>query len=92
LQQRRRHRIFTSCCHTRAGHLLSARSGTSQPDRRRFEGNETWQAEALDPRDLAAIVQTAIDQRIDQAVYEAVLAAEDELRQDVLSRPEGLGR
>jgi hypothetical protein len=25
-------------------------------DRRRFEGNETWQAEALDPRDLAAIV------------------------------------
>jgi hypothetical protein len=38
-------------------------------DRRRFEGNETWQAEALDPRDLALIVQTAIDERINRVRF-----------------------
>jgi hypothetical protein len=61
-------------------------------DRRRFEGNETWQAEALDPRDLALIVQTAIDERINRVRHEAVLVAEHDVRQEVLSRLEGLGR
>jgi hypothetical protein len=44
------------------------------------------------PRDLAAIVQAAILERFDRALYEAVLVAEEELRQDVLSRLEGFGR
>jgi hypothetical protein len=55
-------------------------------DNRRFEGSETWQCEALDPRTLAAIVQAAIDERIDRAIYEAVLAEEEEARRDVLAR------
>jgi hypothetical protein len=55
-------------------------------DHRSFEGNETWQLEALDPRDLANIVRSAIEQRFDSAVYEAALAAETEARQAVLSR------
>jgi hypothetical protein len=55
-------------------------------DRRSFEGNETWQAEALDPRMLAAIVSAAIEGRIDHALYEAVLDEEQKARQDALSR------
>jgi hypothetical protein len=55
-------------------------------DRRRFEGNETFQAEALDPADLAEIVRTAIEARIDRRIYEEVLAEEREARQAVLSR------
>ncbi|HEX9535843.1 MAG TPA: hypothetical protein VF924_10240 [Stellaceae bacterium] len=42
-------------------------------DNRRFEGNETWQAEALDPRTLAEILTAAIEKRFDRALYEAVL-------------------
>jgi hypothetical protein len=55
-------------------------------DRRSFEGNETYQAEALDPRDLANIVRQAIESRLDMAAYHRVLAEEQEARQDVLSR------
>jgi hypothetical protein len=55
-------------------------------DRRSFEGNETWQAEALDPRMLAAIVSAAIEERIDRALYEAVLDEEQQARRNVLSR------
>jgi hypothetical protein len=55
-------------------------------DRRRFDGAETWQAEALDPRTLAEIVTAAIEERIDRELYEAVLEEEEEARQDVLSR------
>jgi hypothetical protein len=55
-------------------------------DRRSFEGDETWQAEALDPRILAAIVSAAIEERIDRALYEAVLDEEQKARRDVLSR------
>lgn len=55
-------------------------------DRRRFDGQETWQAEALDPRTLADIVRAAIEERIDREVCEAVLEEEEEARQDVLSR------
>jgi hypothetical protein len=55
-------------------------------DRRSFEGNETWQLEALDPRSPVAIVQSAIEQRFDWALYEAVLAEEVEARQNVISR------
>jgi hypothetical protein len=55
-------------------------------DNRRFEGDETWQAEALDPRTLAAIVEGAIDDRLDRKAYAAVLRAERKARRDVLSR------
>jgi hypothetical protein len=55
-------------------------------DRRGFEINETWQAEALDPRILADIVSTGIERRIDRRIYEAVLNDEKEARQTVLSQ------
>jgi len=55
-------------------------------DKRGFVGNETWQAEALDPRTLADIVRLAIEERIDSALYEAVLEEEEKARHDVLSR------
>jgi hypothetical protein len=55
-------------------------------DRRSFDGDETYQAEALDPLDLARIVNEAITTRLDRAVYEAVLADERDPRQDVISR------
>jgi len=55
-------------------------------DRRSFQGNETWQLEALDPRELANIVRSAIEQRLDHALYQAVLAEETEARQAALSR------
>ncbi|MGC2198611.1 MAG: hypothetical protein WA633_00465 [Stellaceae bacterium] len=47
-------------------------------DNRRFEGNETWQAEALDPRTLADILRAAIEGRIDRTLFEAVLEEEAE--------------
>jgi hypothetical protein len=58
-------------------------------DQRRFDGDETWQAEALDPRDLADIVRGAIEKRIDRAAYERVLEEEGVARFAVLNR---LGR
>jgi hypothetical protein len=54
-------------------------------DRRRFDSNETWQLEALDPRDLARIVGIAIEERIDRATYEAVLTDEQKARLALLS-------
>jgi hypothetical protein len=55
-------------------------------DNRRFEGNQTWQAEALDPRVLAGIVRASIEDGIDPAIYRAMLDEEDKARQAVLSR------
>jgi hypothetical protein len=55
-------------------------------DRRRFEGSETWQLKALDPRELAGLVRAAIDERMDLNTYEIVLAEEAKARLDVLSR------
>jgi hypothetical protein len=49
-------------------------------------GNETWQAEALDPRTLADIVRSAIEERIDSGIVEAVFVEEEKARQAVLSR------
>jgi hypothetical protein len=45
-------------------------------DRRSFDGDETWQCEALDPRTLAAILQAAIDERFDRDLYCQVLEEE----------------
>lgn len=55
-------------------------------DNRRFDGDETWQAEALDPRTLAEILAAAIEERFDRALYEAVLEDEQNARLDALSR------
>jgi hypothetical protein len=55
-------------------------------DRRRFDGQETYQVEALDPRDLAEIARHAIETRLDRALYEGVLVEERRARQDVLSQ------
>jgi hypothetical protein len=60
-----------------------------ETDRRRFEGNETWQIEALDPRELANIVRIAIEGRFDRVAYQHVLEDEIKARQDVLSRLSG---
>jgi hypothetical protein len=43
--------------------LYNLRSAPPKPtDNRRFDGDETWQAEALDPRILAEIVTQAIEE------------------------------
>jgi hypothetical protein len=55
-------------------------------DRRRFDGDETWQAEALDPRDLADIVRGAIEKRVDRAAYARILEDEAVARLAVLDR------
>lgn len=53
---------------------------------RYFTGSETWQAEALDPNDLAAILEGAILARFDHAIYDAVLAEEDDIRRAAVTR------
>jgi hypothetical protein len=55
-------------------------------DRRRFDGDNTWQAEALDPRDLADIVRGAVETRLDRAANERVLEDEAVARLAVLER------
>ena len=50
-----------------------------------FTDTETWQVEALDPNDLARLLEEAILARLDRGIYEAVLAEQEETRQDVLS-------
>ncbi len=50
-----------------------------ETDRRAFEG-ETTQAEALPPDALASIVREAVEQRLDAAAYDAVLAMETAAR------------
>jgi hypothetical protein len=56
-------------------------------DRRRgFTDSETVQCEALDPATLAGIVEIAIGERLNYALYQARLDEEAEARQDVLAR------
>jgi hypothetical protein len=57
-------------------------------DRRAFNG-ETCQAEAIAPDDLANILRTAIESRIDLDAYEDVLAREEEVRRELLERLDG---
>jgi hypothetical protein len=54
-------------------------------DRRSFSG-ETVQCEAIPPDVLAAIIRDAIEQRLDQGAYEAVLEAEREIRESLAPR------
>jgi hypothetical protein len=58
-------------------------SPPKETDRRgvHFTDTETWQAEALDPNDLAQILEDAILERRDRGIYEAALAEEAEIRQ-----------
>jgi len=79
-------RIAVTLEQARAFNLPSAPPKLS--DKRGFVGDETWQCEALDPRDLAAILREAIESRIDFEIYESVLADEEKTRQDVISRLE----
>lgn len=60
-------------------------------DKRGFAGDETWQAEALDPQDLARIVTDAIETKFYRSIYEAILAEEEKTRLGVLSALDRLG-
>jgi hypothetical protein len=51
-----------------------------------FTDSETWQAEALDPNDLAQILKDAIEERFAWGEYRATLAREAKLRQELLAR------
>jgi len=46
--------------------LQQCQSSPKPTNRRRSDGNEMWEAEALDPRDIAEIVRRAIEERLDQ--------------------------
>jgi hypothetical protein len=50
--------------------------------------NETWQAEAIAPNDLAALVQDAIDQRFNYPVYQEVRKEEERTRHLLAQRLE----
>jgi hypothetical protein len=54
-------------------------------DRRSFTG-ETVQCEAIPPDILASIIREAIEQRLDQDAYAAVLEAEREIQQRLTPR------
>jgi hypothetical protein len=54
-------------------------------DKRAFSG-QTCQAEALAPDVLAAIVRTAIEQRMDRRIYDRVLKRERQLRRELLTK------
>jgi hypothetical protein len=51
-----------------------------------FTDSETWQAEALDPNDLVRYLEQAILDRFDLDIYEAVLAEEDGIRNELITR------
>jgi hypothetical protein len=51
-----------------------------------FTDSVTWQAEALDPNDLARILEDVILARLDRAVYDAVLIEEDEIRRALIAQ------
>jgi hypothetical protein len=53
---------------------------------RHFNGTETWQAEALDPNDLAEILRDAIEKQLDHDVYRAGRAEEGQIRRELLAR------
>ena len=53
-------------------------------DNRAFNGRATAQVEALDPRDLANILESAINERIDHDTYDEALDAEKDMRQQAV--------
>ncbi len=58
-------------------------------DKRSFEGRTT-QAEAIPPRTLRAIVTDAILSRMDEDIYQSVLAQEEEIRKSLAEKLERL--
>jgi len=58
-------------------------------DRRSFDGNETWQAEAIPPDVLAEIVRDAIVSRQDEEIRERLLIEENDARAELLEYLEG---
>jgi hypothetical protein len=54
-----------------------------------IDPTETWQLEALPPDELAAIVEEAIEQRLDRDAYDDMLAEERAVRAQVLARLDG---
>ena len=66
--------------------LPSAPPKPSDRRGRHFSDTETWQAEALDPNDLARILEEAILARLDHATFAAVRDEEEKTRQAVISR------
>ena len=70
----------------RARALPSAPPKPTDRRGRHFSDSETWQAEALDPNELAQILADAIRDRLDLHAYHAVRAEEEETRQAVISR------
>jgi hypothetical protein len=52
---------------------------------RHFTDTETWQAEALDPNDLARILEDTITGRFNRAIYNDVLV-QDEIRRALIAR------
>lgn len=59
-------------------------------DRRSFNDTSTVQCEALPPDELLAIVESAINLRIDTDIRDAVLMEEQAMRKDLLRRLEGI--
>lgn len=58
-------------------------------DRRKFDGNRTWQCEALAPDVLADILRDAIARRMDVHAYTARLHEEAELREELAEAVSG---
>jgi hypothetical protein len=72
---------------------LALPSVPPNPNDNRGRGiTETWQAEALDPNDLARILEDAILARFDLAIYHAVLDEEERRRRELIELLSGLGR
>jgi hypothetical protein len=70
---------------------LNLESAPPNPNDKRGRGlTETWQAEALDPDDLARILEEAITSRFDHAIYQAVLDEEEKMRRELLARLQSL--
>jgi hypothetical protein len=72
--------------------LPSAPPKDSDHRPRYFQDTETWQAEALDPNDLAQIVRGAIESRIWRHRYRLTMAQEAIARRELIARLDGLGR
>jgi hypothetical protein len=61
-------------------------TSAGEEDRLTIDSSETWQAEAIAPNDLADLVQAAIDQRFDFAVYQQLLEEEERTRRILAQR------
>jgi hypothetical protein len=70
----------------RSRNLPSAPPKPTDRRGRHFTDSETWQAEALDPNDLARLLEDAIRERMDFAVYEAGLAEEEKTSEALIAR------